>query len=137
MKKLFFIFVLLSCFTAGFTQEKKYTSEDLLNYLQNMPGSQLPEEGKWVQIEDGFFSVEYAAIDGPGMDYLVTFIGSKFQSMSFSKFLYIYGERIRTREVTSGIITINGYIRIKYTGKTAPAIASDGNRVEVPIFIAD
>ena len=139
MKKLFFIFVLLSCFAAGFTQEKKYTYEDLSDYLMNAPGSKLPPEGEKIAIFGGFFSVEAVNIDGDGMDYLVKDASLRMQGW-FSRLLYIYSEKAQTRKTMSdgywpSLILIQNDLEIVYTGKTAPAIDAEGNRVEVPIFI--
>lgn len=140
MKKIFFILVLLSCFAAGFTQDKKYTFDDLSDYLMNSPGSKLPPEGEKVFIIGGFFSVEYAAIDGDGMDYLVKDAGLKLSGW-FSRLLYLYGEGLKTHKTMSDgywptVITIQDDMEIVYTGKTAPAVDAEGNRVEVPVFIA-
>ena len=100
MKKIFFIFVLLSCFAAGFTQDKKYTYEDLSAYFRNAPGAKLPEEGEKVKIMGGYFSVEDVNIDGDGMDYLVKDAGLKLYGY-FSKLIYIYSENVQTRKTMS------------------------------------
>lgn len=140
MKKLFFIFVLVSCLAAGFAQQKKYTYEDLSDYFMNAPGSKLPPEGERFSVMGGFFSVECVSIDGDGMDYLVKDAALKMYGY-FSRLIYIYSENAQTRKTMSdgywpSILTIQNDLELVYTGKTAPAIDAEGNRVEVPIFIA-
>lgn len=139
MKKLFFIFVLVSCLAAGFAQEKKYTWDDLSYYFMNMPGAELPPAEEPVKINGGRLSVEDIQIDGKGMDYLVKDAGLKL-SGNFSNLIYIYSENIQTRKIRSDgywptIIVIQNDIEIVYTGVTAPAISEEGNRIDVPVFI--
>ena len=143
MKRFIMTMLLLLTLLVGlFAQAEIYTEKDLLNYLQDVPGSHLPSEDQLVKIRSGFFSVEDVNIDGPGVDYLVKFIGSKYQSMSFSQLIYIYSENIKTRKIPGAysnptVITIDTEIVIRYTGYTAPAIRSDGNRIDIPIFITE
>lgn len=143
MKKITMTTLFLLILSLGlFAQSENYTDEDLLNYLQNSPGSKLPSKEEYVKVKGGFFSVEDVNIDGPGVDYLVSFIGSKYQSMSFSKLIYIYSENIKTRKIPGSysfptVITIDTDIVIRYTGYTAPAIREDGNRIDIPIFITE
>ena len=135
---IFILFLLFGLYSEG----AKYTSNDLLDYLQNVPGAELPNEDQPVYVRDGFFAVEDEYIDGKGIDYLVTFIGSKYQSMSYSKPIYIYSENIVTRKIPGDgyfptVITIANEVKLINTGMTAPAIDEEGNRIEVPIFIAE
>lgn len=132
---LLFLFLTFGCFA----EDKKYTVEDLLNYLTNYPGATMPEPGVKITIPDGFFSIEDATIDGPGMDYIVQFSGAHESPLIYSKLLYIYSETMQTRKYwQGGTEIINATpITIYYTGKTAPAINAEGNRVELPIFITD
>lgn len=135
MATLCFLFLVLGCFA----EETKYTEEDLMNYLTNYPGSTMPGIGEKIKIRDGFFSIEYSAIDGPGVDYIVQFSGAHGSSFLFSKKLYVYSENMKTRKLwVEGDEILNATpIIIYYTGQTAPAINEDGNRVELPVFIAE
>ena len=139
MKKLFFIFVLVSCFAAGFAQEKNYTWDDLRHYFMNMPGAELPPAGEVVKIEAGRLAVDDIKIDGNGMDYLVKEAGLAL-SRNYSNLIYIYSENIHTRKMPSDgywptIIIIQNDIEVVYTGLTAPAISEDGERIDVPVFL--
>jgi hypothetical protein len=84
-------------------------------------------------------SVVSASIDGPGMDYIVKYSGASFSPLIYSKMIYIYSETMQTRKYwIEGNIVINATpITIYYTGQTAPAINENGNRVELPVFIAE
>lgn len=140
MKKIFFIFVLVSCFAAGFAEEEEYTFDDLFEYFAVAPGSKLPPEGKRVKVMAGVLAVEDVSIDGDGMDYLIK-SGTLKLSRNYSRLIYVYSENIKTSFFPSdgywpsATFVINE-IELVYTGKTAPAINGDGNRIEVPIFIA-
>lgn len=132
---LLFLFLAFCCFAEG----PEYTEVDLMNYLTNYPDSTMPEPGKKIRIRDGFFSIEYSAIDGPGMDYIVQFSGAHGSTYLYSRKLYIYSEKMQTRKLwIEGDEVINATpITIYYTGQTAPAINEDGNRIELPVFIAE
>jgi hypothetical protein len=132
---LLFLFLLFGCFA----EDHEYNLEDITDYCMNAPGAKLPEIGKRIKIPGGFFSVEYVSIDGDGMDYLVKDASLKLFGY-FSKLLYIYSENAQTHKTMAddywpSIIIIQNDMEIENTGKTAPAIDAEGNRVEVPIFI--
>lgn len=138
MATLFILFLSFGLFA----QATEYTMQDLLDFMQNVPGSHLPEEGQPIKVIGGFFAIEDVNIDGPGMDYLVTYSGTKHASMCWSKLIYIYSENMKTRKVAGfynnpTFITNDTNITLKYTGHSVPAIGSEGNRIEVPIFIAE
>lgn len=132
---LLFLFLVFGCFAEG----HEYTLDDLLDYCMNAPGAKLPEIGKRFKVPGGYFSVEYVNIDGDGMDYLVKNNGLKSIGY-FSNLLYIYSESAQTAKTMAdgfwpSLIIIQNDMEIENTGKTAPAIDAEGNRVEVPIFI--
>lgn len=139
MKK-FIISLFILFLTVGLSAEDtKYTEENFLNYLTNYPGSSLPEVGERIEIQEGFFTIESIAMDGPGQDYIVKYSGASLSPLVFSRKIYIYSETMKTRKMWQGqSLLINAEsIIITYTGKTAPAINAEGNRVELPIFIAE
>jgi len=118
-------------------KSKNYSFEDLVNYMTRMPDSVLPLPDTEFTVQGGAFGIESANIDGDGVDYLVSYAGNY-------GLIYIYGENLKTMPThfvdgmgfKNGITFQNGYITLKYTGMSAPAISQYGNRIEVPIFIA-
>ena len=139
MKKIIttflFLFLAFCCFAEG----TKYTFENLSEYFMNAPGAKLPDVGEKIEIRGGSLSVEHVTIDGDGMDYLVKDASLRLLGY-FSRLIYLYSENATTRKTMDdgywpSIIVIQNDLVIEYTGKTAPAIDAEGNRVEVPIFI--
>lgn len=138
MKRITIFLVLVFCLAGLFAEAPKYTEQNLLDYLVDKPGSSLPAEGERIEVSAGLFSIESADIDGPGMDYIVKFVGARLSPRVFSKLIYIYSEDMKTEKLwQEQTIIINAETMfLFYTGKTAPAVNGSGNRVELPIFIA-
>ena len=139
MKKTIITLLILFLTFGFFADESKYTFDNLSDYFMNAPGATLPKEGEKVKVIGGLLAVEYAAIDGDGMDYLVKDATLKSYGY-FSRLIYIYSENVKTHKTMSdgywpSMIVIQNDLEIVYTGKTAPAVSAEGNRVEVPIFI--
>lgn len=111
--------------------KEHYKFEDLVDYMVKKPGSTLPNEGCSFYVSaPGSFYIEDANIDGNGVDYLCSYAGQY-------GLIYIYGENLETMP-SLGKITFHSLkpFSLTYTGKTALALSKYGNRVEVPIFIA-
>lgn len=134
MKKLIAFFVLVFCLSVGFAQDVQYTNADLLDYLWCQPKSHLPEEGEEVDIYGGEIIVLDAAIDGNGIDYLVTAI--EYNKITSSpRYIYIYGENIETDMGFDKQLKISKPVKIIYTGKTVPGLNAYGKKIEIPVFI--
>lgn len=142
MKRKIVIFLLLFLTWGLFSEEKSYSSEDFLNYMQENPGSRAPTENEEVLIKGYYFSVEDSTLNGKGVNYLVRFVVAKLSPSGYSRLIYIYGENIKTIIQPGGYgipsaRVIQNTIKLRNTGITAPALNLSGNRVEIPVFIAE
>ncbi|WP_027728071.1 hypothetical protein [Treponema sp. C6A8] len=118
-------------------KRNSYSIEDLADYMTRKPDSFLPLPDTEFTVPGGSFGIEAESIDGNGVDYLVSYSGNY-------GLIYIYGENLKTMSTQfvdgmgfkNGITFQNMYLTLKYTGMSAPAISKFGNRIEVPVFIA-